>query len=49
MSANSIDEVLAQLTQIISDGERAGDRTGYFASLYYKVTAEKGRYFKRGV
>ena len=39
MSANSIDEVLAQLTQIISDGEHAGDRTGYFASLYYKVTA----------
>jgi len=39
MSANTIDEVLGQLTEIISDGERAGNRTGYFASLYYKVTA----------
>lgn len=39
-TATNINEVLAQLTQIIADAEKAGDRTGYFAALYYKVTAK---------
>jgi len=39
MAASSIDGVLAELQQIIDESEKAGDRTGYFAALYYKVTA----------
>jgi Family of unknown function (DUF5995) len=39
MAANTIEEVLAQLQTIITDSERNNDRTGYFAALYYKVTA----------
>ncbi|HXB08469.1 MAG TPA: DUF5995 family protein [Puia sp.] len=40
ISPSTIDEVLAQLTQIIADAEKTGDRIGYFAALYYKVTAK---------
>ncbi|HVU56628.1 MAG TPA: DUF5995 family protein [Puia sp.] len=38
MEATTIEEVLARLTGIIEDSLRTGDRTGYFAALYYKVT-----------
>ncbi|HLZ88294.1 MAG TPA: DUF5995 family protein [Puia sp.] len=37
--ATSIDEVLSQLEKIISDARRSGDRVGYFAALYHKVTS----------
>jgi hypothetical protein len=40
MPANTINEVLSELKVIIAESERAGDRAGYFAALYYKVTAE---------
>jgi len=36
---NTIDEVLARLEAIIADAETNGKRTGYFATLYHKVTA----------
>jgi hypothetical protein len=49
MSAASIDEVLQQLSEIITDGERTGDRTGYFAALYYKVTAGVQEAITKGV
>ena len=39
MTATTIDEVLQQLTGIIDESQRNGDRIGYFAALYYKVTA----------
>lgn len=39
MPSNSIDEVLSRLELIISEARKTRDRTGYFASLYYKVTA----------
>jgi len=38
MAATTIDEVLLQLDKIITNSRQANDRTGYFASLYYKVT-----------
>jgi hypothetical protein len=37
--ASTIDEVLSQLEKIIADARTSGDRTGFFASLYHKVTA----------
>jgi len=40
MEATTIDEVLTRLTTIIDESLRTGDRTGFFASLYYKVTAK---------
>jgi hypothetical protein len=39
MAAKTIDDVLAQLETIIADGIKNNDRMGYFAALYYKVTA----------
>ena len=39
MPASTIDEVLSELERIIADCERSGDRAGYFAALYYKVTS----------
>jgi hypothetical protein len=39
MAATTIDEVLLQLDKIITDSRQANDRAGFFASLYYKVTA----------
>ena len=39
MAATTIDEVLLQLDKIIADSSRSNDRAGFFASLYYKVTA----------
>lgn len=39
MPATTIDEVLSQLEKIINDSQRSGDRVGYFAALYYKVTS----------
>jgi hypothetical protein len=39
MVAGTIDEVLSELTAIIAASERTGDRAGYFAALYFKVTA----------
>jgi hypothetical protein len=39
MPANTIDEVLAQLTSIIDDCIKTNNRAGYFAALYYKVTS----------
>jgi hypothetical protein len=38
MPVSTINEVLAELQQIITDCENRSDRAGYFASLYYKVT-----------
>jgi Family of unknown function (DUF5995) len=38
MPAATIDDVLARLSGIIADSIRTGDRAGYFAALYYKVT-----------
>jgi len=40
MAATTIDEVLIRLTDIIDESLRTGDRAGYFAALYYKVTAK---------
>ncbi|MDB5087776.1 MAG: hypothetical protein JWR09_1770, partial [Mucilaginibacter sp.] len=39
MAANTIDDVLAQLENIIAESIKTNDRMGYFAALYYKVTA----------
>ncbi len=39
MPANTIDEVLTQLEGIIAESISKNDRSGYFAALYYKVTA----------
>jgi hypothetical protein len=38
MAANTIDDVLAQLENIIAESIKTNDRMGYFAALYYKVT-----------
>jgi hypothetical protein len=40
MAATTIDEVLVRLTEIIDESLRTGDRAGFFAALYYKVTAK---------
>src|SRR5882762_1405787 len=40
MSATTIDGVLQELIGIIDESQRTGDRGGYFAALYYKVTAK---------
>jgi hypothetical protein len=40
MTATTIDEVLERLSGIIDESQRTGDRIGYFAALYYKVTAK---------
>ncbi|MDP9080889.1 MAG: DUF5995 family protein [Bacteroidota bacterium] len=39
MAATTIDDVLEQLADIIADSIKTNDRMGYFAALYYKVTA----------
>ncbi len=39
MAANTIDDILAQLEIIIGDSIQTNSRMGYFAALYYKVTA----------
>jgi hypothetical protein len=39
MPATTIDDIIAQLESIIADSIRTNDRMGYFAALYYKVTA----------
>jgi signal transduction histidine kinase len=38
MPAQTIDEVILRLEQIISDAITTGNRAGYFAALYHKVT-----------
>jgi Family of unknown function (DUF5995) len=38
MKPSTIDEIIAVLEQIINESIRTGDRAGYFAALYYKVT-----------
>lgn len=40
MPATTIDEVLAELEEIIADSAAKGLRTGYFAALYHKVTSK---------
>ena len=40
MAATTIDEVLARLTGIIDESLQTGSRAGFFAALYYKVTAK---------
>jgi hypothetical protein len=46
----TIDDILTQLENIIAESIKSGDRAGYFAALYYKVTASvkegiaKGRF-----
>jgi len=50
MTAVTIDDILLQLEDIIAESIRANNRDGYFAALYYKVTASvkegiaKGRF-----
>jgi hypothetical protein len=39
MAATTIDEVLLQLEKVITDSLAGNRRVGYFAALYYKVTA----------
>ncbi len=39
MPANNIDDILAQLENIIAESIQTNSRMGYFAALYYKVTA----------
>jgi len=39
MPATTIDDVLAQLENIIAESIQTNNRMGYFAALYYKVTA----------
>src|SRR5690606_3747824 len=39
MKAHNIEEVLSLLRFIISETRQNGDRAGYFAALYYKMTA----------
>jgi hypothetical protein len=39
MAATTIDDVLAQLESIIAESIKTNNRMGYFAALYYKVTA----------
>ena len=39
MAATTIDEVITQLEAIITDSINTNNRMGYFAALYYKVTA----------
>ena len=38
-SATTIDEVLLRLSTIIKESQQSGDRCGFFAALYYRVTA----------
>jgi hypothetical protein len=40
MPYTTIDQILAELLNIISATEKTGDRVGYFAALYYKVTSK---------
>ncbi|MEU6008610.1 DUF5995 family protein [Streptomyces sp. NPDC047453] len=40
MSAGNIDDVVDRLAGIVREATRAGDRLGYFASLYRQVTVE---------
>lgn len=39
MVAHTINEVIQQLEDIIGSAADTGNRLGYFAALYYKVTA----------
>lgn len=39
MPANTIDDILVQLESIIAESVHTNSRMGYFAALYYKVTA----------
>src|SRR6202034_3435831 len=39
MPATTIDDILIQLESIIAESIQTNSRTGYFAALYYKVTA----------
>jgi hypothetical protein len=47
--AQTIDEVLSILEIIIADAERNGNRTGYFAALYHKVTSQVKNGIARGI
>ena len=40
MPYTTIDQILTELQNIISTAEKTGDRIGYFAALYYKVTSK---------
>jgi hypothetical protein len=48
MIATTIDEVLSQLTVLIAESRQKGDRYGYFAALYYKVTAKVKEGIQKG-
>ncbi|WP_157740641.1 DUF5995 family protein [Mucilaginibacter xinganensis] len=39
MAASTIDDVLTQLESVIAESIKTNSRMGYFAALYYKVTA----------
>lgn len=45
----TIDEVLIELETIIADSEQQGNRLGYFAALYHKVTARVKDGITRGI
>jgi len=44
----TIDDILTQLENIIAGSIKSGDRLGYFAALYYKVTASVKEGIARG-
>ena len=48
MKATTIDEVLSQLSSIIRESRQTGDRCGFFAALYYKVTAKVKEGIEKG-
>ena len=48
MKATTIDEVLSQLSSIITESRQSGDRCGFFAALYYKVTAKVKEGIEKG-
>ena len=48
MKATTIEEVLSQLSGIIAESRQTGDRCGFFAALYYKVTAKVSEGIEKG-
>ena len=48
MSARNIDEVVEALDAIVANAQRDGDRVGYFAALYRRVTVAVREGIRRG-
>jgi len=40
MPYTTIDQILTELQNIITTSAKTGDRAGYFAALYFKVTSD---------